>query len=237
MNTLIPINTTLLQRAVAPGASEEECLLLMHLSQKYGLDPLAGELYLLRERNGKPSYYTSRDGYLKIANSHPAFSGMRSGVVRVGDELLHNEDGSVTHVYGTERGDIIGAYCVVYRSDRQYPAYAFAEFAEYNRPNHNNWKQYPTAMIQKVAEAMALKRAFSINGLVTKEEMESKEDAGVAFASLMQLTLSLLAAPEFTQEEREKYVGFLEKLKEVDKLKTHYERIQSELKKRQQQAA
>ena len=33
------------------------------------------------------------------------------------------------------------------------------------------WQQFPHAMIVKVAEAMALKRAFSISGLVTQEEI------------------------------------------------------------------
>ncbi len=32
--------------------------------------------------------------------------------------------------------------------------------------------QYPSAMILKVAESMALKRAFSVSALVSREEME-----------------------------------------------------------------
>ena len=41
---------------------------------------------------------------------------------------------------------------------------------DYDR-HAGSWKEYPHAMILKVAEAMALKRAFSISGLVTQEEI------------------------------------------------------------------
>ncbi len=44
-------------------------------------------------------------------------------------------------------------------------------FNEYNKGGRGVWGQYPSAMIVKVAETMALKRAFSISGLVTEEEI------------------------------------------------------------------
>ena len=37
--------------------------------------------------------------------------------------------------------------------------------------NSEVWRQYPHTMILKVAESMALKRAFSISGLVTDDEL------------------------------------------------------------------
>jgi len=35
------------------------------------------------------------------------------------------------------------------------------------------WKQYPSSMIRKVAEAMVLKRIAGISGLVTDAEMST----------------------------------------------------------------
>jgi hypothetical protein len=56
----------------------------------------------------------------------------------------------------------------------------FAPFAEYNAPSNGTWKKYPSAMILKVAEAMALKRAFSISGLVTREELDASDEPRTA---------------------------------------------------------
>ena len=50
-------------------------------------------------------------------------------------------------------------------------------FNEYNKGGRGVWGQYPTAMILKVAESMALKRAFSISGLVTEEELGGEEES------------------------------------------------------------
>src|SRR5699024_9450976 len=44
----------------------------------------------------------------------------------------------------------------------------------YNQGN-KVWNKYPSAMIQKVAETFVLKRAFGINGLVTKEELQTED--------------------------------------------------------------
>jgi len=72
---------------------------------------------------------TSRDGYLKIADKHPQYDGLVSDVVRKNDSFKKNADG-IEHEYGTERGDFVGAYALVYRNDRNYPVYVFAHFAE-----------------------------------------------------------------------------------------------------------
>lgn len=113
---------------------------------------------------------TSRDGYLKIADRNPAFNGLVSDVVHKEDKFKRSSEG-VKHEYGTNRGPIIGAYALVYRKDRKYPIYVFAPFKEY-RAGTKVWNQYPSAMILKVAESMALKRAFTVSGLVSYEEME-----------------------------------------------------------------
>ena len=74
------------------------------------------------------------------------------------------------HSYSSDRGAIIGAYAIVYRNDWIKPAYFYAPMKDYDK-KAGCWLQYPHAMILKVAEAMALKRAFTISGLVTAEEV------------------------------------------------------------------
>ena len=171
---------TLIKQTVAKGASDNELQLFLHLAQTYGLDPFAKEIWCIKYGNNPATIFTSRDGYLKIANGHPAFDGIAGDVVYRAD-TFEVVSGDVRHTYAAgDRGPILGAYAQVFRRDRRVPAYVFAPFAEYNAGKNPTWRNYPSAMILKVAEAMALKRAFSISGLVTREELAASDDEAPA---------------------------------------------------------
>jgi phage recombination protein Bet len=167
----------LIKRTVAKDATNDELKMFMHLSNKYNLDPFAKEIWFIK-LGGVPTITTSRDGYLKVANEHPAFAGLKSDVIYSKDSFAKTPD-DVQHTYGVgDRGTILGAYALIYRKDRMFPIYVYAPIKDYAKPS-NIWKTYPHAMILKVAEAMALKRAFSLSGLVTTEELgtpDAKED-------------------------------------------------------------
>jgi hypothetical protein len=70
--------------------------------------------------------------------------------------------------------DIIGAWCRVFREGRR-PTFFLAKHSSYRRSN-KSWGQYPDAMILKVAESMALRKAFSITGLVPEDEVGARYD-------------------------------------------------------------
>jgi len=158
-----------IRNTVAKDANESEFKMFITLASRYGLDPFNKEIFFWKVK-GRPTIMTSRDGYLKIADRHPEYDGLVSDVVRGNDQFKRISDG-IDHQYSSNRGDIIGAYALVYRKDRSYPIYIFAPFDEYNASSRV-WNQYPSAMILKVAESMSLKRSFSISGLVSREEME-----------------------------------------------------------------
>lgn len=158
-----------IKRTVASDANVDELRMFLHIAKTYGLDPFNKEIFFWKIK-GKPTIMTSRDGYLKIADRHQEYNGLVSDVVRENDNFRRKAQ-SIDHEYGTNRGDIIGAYALVYRKDRDYPVYVFAPFKEYFAGNRV-WTQYPSAMILKVAESMALKRAFTVSGLVSSEELD-----------------------------------------------------------------
>lgn len=161
------INT--IKNTVAKDATDEELKMFLSLASAHGLNPFQHEIWFVK-MGDKNVIITARDGYLKIAQNSPHFLGLESDVVYAGDKFLKDKDG-IHHSYTlSNRGAIIGAYAMVYRDDRTVPAYFFAPFSNYNRRG-GVWLQYPHAMIIKVAESMALKRAFAINGLVTQEEI------------------------------------------------------------------
>ncbi len=159
-----------IRRTIASEATEDEFRMFIHVAKSYGLDPFNKEIFFWKE-DDQGITMTSRDGYLRIADRHPQYNGIVSDVVKKGDKFKRTIDG-IEHQYGTDRGDIIGAYALVYRRDRKYPVYVFAPFDEYNA-HTKIWLTYKTAMILKVAESMALKRAFTVSGLVSREEMDS----------------------------------------------------------------
>jgi phage recombination protein Bet len=189
--TFTPEQLQLMKNTVAKGATDDEFMLLLHLAKTYGLDPFAKEIWCIKyvpqgrdPRDFPATIFSSRDGYLKIASRDKQMNGIVSDAVYSGDTMQRLPNGLVEQRYGNPRGELIGAWALVHRKDRDYPAYFYAPFKEYGAGNNPTWKKYPTAMIIKVAEAMALKRAFSISGLVTQEEigldMVAQQDAGTS---------------------------------------------------------
>ena len=164
-----------IKKTVAAGASEAELQMFLHLATKYQLDPFAKEIFLIQlpSKNGsRNSIMTSRDGYLSIAERNPHYQGMDSDAVYENDNFVKDNNG-IHHTYSPKnRGRLIGGFAAVYRDDRKTASYFFAPIGDYFKENQV-WRQYPHAMIVKVAESMALKRAFSISGLVTQEEIQN----------------------------------------------------------------
>lgn len=172
-----------IRRMVAYTATDDEFKAFMYLCNTYNLDPIKKEIYFIKY-GGKSTVITSRDGYLKIANLNQHFDGLESDVVYQGDVLTKRDDGSLHITYGQEhltfdKSKLTGAFCSVFRKDRAKATTVFVSIKEYYKKDAPIWQQYTNAMILKVAEAMALKRAFAISGLVTKEEIEDKEQIDV----------------------------------------------------------
>ena len=141
-----------LKQTVCKGATDAQFKMFVEVCRATGLNPFLREIWFV------PSVgiLAGRDGYLTIANKHPQFDGMS------------------THVDRDDKMVPIKATCTVWRKDRGHPIICEAYYSEY-RKQSSVWSQYPSAMISKVAEVLALKRSFAINGVVTEEEIGSGE--------------------------------------------------------------
>lgn len=164
-----PKQVETIKNTVAKGISDSELEMFMHLCQVYGLDPFLKEIFYSAKMK---TIMTSRDGYLKVAQRDPAFSGIQSMAVCENDDFTIDAVApTIKHVFGKgDRGKVIGAWAIVHRTRRK-PVISYADIREYDT-NINSWVKYKSAMICKVAEAFSLKRQFGISGLVTTEEME-----------------------------------------------------------------
>lgn len=188
-----------IRETVAKGATEKELDMFLYLCQKYDLDPFLKEIWFIKRvkkvkksdgswdyprlpsgevdyGQGETIIMTSRDGFLKIAQRHPEYSGPPIAfAVCEGDEFeIDAENYRVRHKFGAKRGKIIGAWAKCDRKGKT-PAIWFAPLSEYYDEYSNIWKRYTSAMIVKVAEVFVLKRQFGITGLVAEEELNLEE--------------------------------------------------------------
>lgn len=175
---------SLMKRTVARGADDNAFLMFLELTARYKLDPFAGQVYLAKMagRDGEPPSYKTiiaRDGLLVIANRYEEFGGMEGDVIYASDIIARTADGFV-HTYAPVLAEermkqpIIGAWCRVFREGRR-PTFFLAKHSSYKRGN-KSWNNYPDAMILKVAESMALRKAFSITGLIPEDEVGARYD-------------------------------------------------------------
>ena len=142
----------LIRDMFAKGANDNEFGVMIELARKYQLDPFARQIWLVKYGDNPAQIFCGRDGYLAIAHRSGQFDGIQSGS-RVED------------------GELIG-WCRVHRKDMSHPIEVEVYASEYST-GKNLWRDKPRTMIQKVAEAHALRRAFSISGLYSPEEIDT----------------------------------------------------------------
>jgi phage recombination protein Bet len=134
---------------VAKGATDAQLRMFLEICKATGLNPFLREIWFVAETG---RIMAGRDGYLRVANENPMFDGMETRVERDS----HNVP--------------VKATCSVWRKDRSHAITCEAYYSEYVKGSPV-WRNYPSAMISKVAEVLALKRSFAINGVVTEEEI------------------------------------------------------------------
>lgn len=150
-----------LKHTVAKGATDAEFALFVEYCKSTKLNPFKKEIWFIKAGD-RLQLMTGINGYWTIANDHPAFDGAEGGFI--------DKDGNWTK--SVPGNDFIGAWCRVYRKDRKYPMEGEAMMADYNS-GVGLWKHKPRIMIKKVAESIALRKAFAqeLGGLYTAEEM------------------------------------------------------------------
>jgi phage recombination protein Bet len=141
-----------LRNTIAPGLSDAEFGLFGEIVKSTGLNPFTKEIWAIKA-GGRLQLMTGINGFLRIANSHPAFDGM---------EVSFEWDNKT----------LISSTVKVYRKDRRFPSVATAYMAEYAKATPI-WKQMPTVMLSKCAKSLAIREAFiqELGGLYTAEEM------------------------------------------------------------------
>jgi hypothetical protein len=140
-----------LKATVFKGATNEELLTLVAVSQKYNLDPLTRQIFGFPSRGGIVPV-VSVDGWLHILNSHPQFDGL---------EFEYQDD---------EKGDPITCTAIVYRKDRSKPIRVTEYFSECVRPTEP-WKMKHRMLRHKACKEVA-RVAFGVSGITDVDEAQ-----------------------------------------------------------------
>ena len=154
------------------AVTDAEVIQFISLCKANKLNPFIGEAWLVKFQGSPASMITARDAFLKRAESSASFTGFQSGVILIRDNQLLYEEGA----FYLQSDQLVGGWCKVYRKDRDYPYVAKVRIEEYNK-GKSTWAAIPGTMIQKVAEAQALRKAFPFqtSGLYTPEEMPDEQ--------------------------------------------------------------
>lgn len=154
----------LVKRQIAIGASNDELAMFIGICNKTGLDPFSKQIYCIK-RGGKMSTQVSIDGSRLIAQRSGEYQG------QVGPWWC-GADGVWKDIWLSPAPPVAAKVGVI-RAGFREPLFAVARYAAYSQPSPF-WQRMGDLMIAKVAEALALRKAFpmELSGLYTSEEME-----------------------------------------------------------------
>jgi phage recombination protein Bet len=169
-----PERIELIKRTVAQGATNDELALFIEQCKRTGLDPVTRQIYFIKDQKGRVQIQTSIDGFRLVAERSGAYEGQTA-------PQWCGEDGVWREVWLSKTPPAACKIGVWKRGFRE-ALYAVAIFEEYAQRKYSGelshmWAKMPALMISKVAESLALRKAFAndLSGLYTQEEMAQAE--------------------------------------------------------------
>lgn len=178
-NNNTPVNYTkeqinVIKNTVAQGATDTELALFLNQCKRTGLDAMTRQIYFIKDKNGKVQTQTSVDGFRLIAERSDKYEG-QTKVEWCGS------DGQWVDIW-LKKEPPSAARVGVYKKGFREALYAVAIFEEYAQKNYKGelsfmWNKMPSLMIAKVAECLALRKAFpnDLSGIYSSEEMAQAE--------------------------------------------------------------
>ena len=185
-----------IKKIFAPKLNDNEFKAFIGLGKANELNPFLREIWAVKYDEKSPAQiFIGRDGYRKSAQKNPNYDFHQSDAVYENDSF-EVVNGEVKHSYKlTNRGQLVGAYCVVQRRSSTKPMYVFVNLKDYDK-NQSCWRTLKATMIAKVAEAQCLRMAFQeqFSGSYSEDEEHLVIDAEWSPKQSQQDKMNLLLA-------------------------------------------
>ena len=156
--------------------STKDVVAFMAKCQARGLNPLAGDAYMVAYGNTS-SVIVSKDYFVRTAQMQPEHDGFEAGVVIAYNGSISRQEGSLV----LDGWQLVGGWARVYKKTQKYPVYAEVSLKEYNT-GKSLWVSKPATMIRKVALVQALREAYptAFGGIYDASEMPEPQEQASA---------------------------------------------------------
>ena len=176
----------LIKSQIAPEATQDELKLFLYQCKRTGLDPLTRQIYCIHRwsKGGKKmSIQTSIDGFRVIAERSGNYGGQSEPIFTYSPEF-----------------NLVSCKISVFRfhNDIRFEASVgvayLAEYCQFDKDGKpmGLWAK-PHIMLGKVAEALALRKAYpqDLSGIYTSEEMQQADESAYLKAHITELDVEL----------------------------------------------
>ena len=150
----------------------------LHLAITHQLDPLLGEVVIWQDANGQAQPTIGIDGWIKLINRHPAFSG-----IEFEDGFSNQQSSEATLPQFIQ--------CTIYRSDRRTPVQIKEYLAEVKN-DHPLWATMPRRMLRHRALQQCARVAFGISTpeLSTQDNKPKKIETSTLLSGSISLNVN-----------------------------------------------
>lgn len=181
------------------NCSDDDAVKFIAMCKARALNPFEGDAFLIgydSKDGAKFSLITAHQAFLKRAELHPEYDGMKSGVVISpgfqcaacdGERVIKtsttvvvcpicNGAGLIDEIEGDivpNEQELVGGWCTVFCKNRKVDMHKRIPIGPYRKP-FGVWNDNPSGMIVKCAEADGMRSTFPtmLGGLYLREEIE-----------------------------------------------------------------
>ena len=217
----------LIKRTIAKGATDDEMSMFIHQCKRTNLDPFSRQIYAIKRWDSKEqkevmAIQVSIDGLRLVAERTGHYAGQEG-------PWWCGKDGRWEDVW-TGDGYPFAARVGVMRDDFEKPLYAVAKWDSYAQTYRDKktgeqrlspmWSKMPDLMLAKVAESLALRKAFpmELSGLYTTEEMSQANEAEVS-------TVAKITPDPVDSEKIFKAVVWFKEMIDADQIEIHHQKV------------
>lgn len=186
----------------------QETVMFINLCRYQHLNPFLNEAYIIKYGSKPAQLITSKEAFMKRAESNPQYNGFRAGCI-----VLRNNEVVYTNgafVLDTDR--LLGGWAEVSRKDRDIPVRVELSMKEFSK-NQSTWRTMPATMIRKTAIVNALRETFpdTLGGMYTEDDnlktdshtQSEKHDVAPKEEKAQELVKQALKAEEPEQKQVE----------------------------------